>query len=170
MTVNVRPAIVIVPVRGLLPLFLLTFQLTVPLPVPVSPAVIVIQEAFEVAVHVQPAAVETDTSVPFCALLLSVSLDALIEYVHPVDCVTVWVCPATEMVAVRAGPELAATVKSTLPLPFPLAPDVMVIHVAAVVAVHPQPAGAVTPIGVPAPPALAIDWLAALIDDVHEPA
>ena len=102
---------------------------------------------------------------------MSVWLEALIEYVHAAaaDCVTVWVCPAIAIVPVRAAPVLAAAVKATLPLPLPLAPDVIVIHVAAVVAVHPQPDGAVTPIGVPAPPALPIDWLVELMDDVHEP-
>jgi hypothetical protein len=46
----------------------------------------------------------------------------------------------------------------------------MEIQAAAVVAVQPQPAGVVTLICVPAPPPLATDWLAGLIDEVHEPA
>ena len=74
------------------------------------------------------------------------------------------------IVPVRAAPVLAATVKSTVPLPLPLAPDVMEIQFAAVVAVQPQPAGAVTLTCVPGPPPLATDWLAGLIDEVHEPA
>ena len=43
-------------------------------------------------------------------------------------CVTVTLLPAMTTVAVRAPPVLAATVKATVPLPVPLAPEVMVIQ------------------------------------------
>jgi hypothetical protein len=67
--VNVLPPIVIVPVRLPGPSFLVTLNFTVPLPVPLSPSVIVIQEAFVVAVHVQPVPAVTLMVVPFCAFL-----------------------------------------------------------------------------------------------------
>ncbi len=67
MTVNVWPAIVIVPVRfgavscGVAPLLAATEKLTVPFPVPEPPLVTVIQSAFDAAVHVQLAPVVTLT-------------------------------------------------------------------------------------------------------------
>jgi hypothetical protein len=44
----------------------------------------------------------------------------------------------------RAGPLLALTIQVTLPLPVPLAPAVTLIQLNSLVAVHAQPAGAVT--------------------------
>lgn len=55
-TVNVFPATVSVPLR-LAPVFAATVKLTVPLPLPLLPALIVIQLSLLVAVHVQPAVV-----------------------------------------------------------------------------------------------------------------
>ena len=49
-TVNARPAMVSVPVRGAA-LFAAALNATVPLPVPLAPAVIVIHDALLVAVH-----------------------------------------------------------------------------------------------------------------------
>jgi hypothetical protein len=49
---------------------------------------------------------------------------------------TVNVRPAMVMVPVLAAPVLFATLKATEPLPVPAAPDVTVIHVAPLVAVH----------------------------------
>jgi len=46
----------------------------------------------------------------------------------------------------------AATLNVAVPLPLPLAPDVIVIHDALLCAVHAQPPGADTDIGPPAPP------------------
>ena len=67
-------------------------------------------------------------------------------------CVTVNVWPPTTMLSVRDAPVFAAAVNATVPLPLPLAPAVMVIHDAPVVAVHVHPAGAVT-LKEPVPPA-----------------
>lgn len=64
---NVRPAIVSVPVRGLLPLFLLTRYVTVPGPVPEAPVSTVMNELFDTAVHVQPATVVTAMAAGVCA-------------------------------------------------------------------------------------------------------
>jgi hypothetical protein len=61
-------------------------------------------------------------------------------------CVTVNVCPATLRVPVRCVPALAAMLYPTTPFPFPVAPDVTVIHVALLAAVHAQPDPAVTAI------------------------
>jgi hypothetical protein len=80
-----------VPVRGLLPLFAVTEYRTVPLPLPDAPSVIVIQLAFETAVHVQPVPAVTLIAGGVCALSLMLRLVGLIEYVQPVVCVTVWV-------------------------------------------------------------------------------
>ena len=49
---------------------------------------------------------------------------------------TVNVRPAIVSVPVLAAPVLLATLKATEPLPVPAAPDVTVIHVAPLVAVH----------------------------------
>lgn len=54
-------------------------------------------------------------------------------------CETAKVLPAIVSVPVRAGPVLAAIEKATVPLPLPLAPDVMVSQDALLVAVHAQP-------------------------------
>ena len=59
-------------------------------------------------------------------------------------------------VPLRADPGFAAAVKVTDPLPLPDAPLVMLSHDALLVAVHAHPAGAVTPIAVPSPPAAAM--------------
>jgi len=56
--------------------------------------------------------------------------------------VKVW--PAIVIVPDRAVPVLAATLYPTDPLPVPDAPEVTVIHVAPLVAVHVQPDVAVT--------------------------
>jgi len=52
--------------------------------------------------------------------------------------------PATVSVPVRVGPLVAATANVTLPAPFPLAPLLMLIHGALLVAVHAHPAAALT--------------------------
>ena len=61
----------------------------------------------------------------------------------------VW--PAIVSVPLRAAPVLAAALNCTDPLPLPLAPDVMVSHVALLAAVHPHPLLVVTLTG-PLPP------------------
>jgi hypothetical protein len=72
-------------------------------------------------------------------------------------CVTVNVLPPIVIVLVRdAVLAFAAAVKPAEPLPDPVAPDVIVIHVSVVDAVQLQPAGAVTVI-VPVPPPATTD-------------
>jgi hypothetical protein len=60
-------------------------------------------------------------------------------------------CPAIVNVADRAPATLTATLKVTIPLPVPLAPDVTVTHGALLLAVHAQVAPVVT-VTVPEPP------------------
>ena len=67
--------------------------------------------------------------------------------------VTVNVSPAIVSVPMRALPVLEATLKPTLPFPFPLAPAVTVIHGALLDAVHAHPALVETVTVVPGPPA-----------------
>lgn len=83
----------------------------------------------------------------------------------------VWVTvngwPAMVMVPDRLLPlEFDPTLNSTVPLPVPAAPDVMVIQVVVVVAVHAQPVLAVTATEL-GPPAAAMDVLVGLIEYVH---
>jgi hypothetical protein len=99
-TVNVRPAIVAVPVRCVVPVFAATEYPTVPLPLPLAPDVIVIHDAELDAVHAQPVVVVTLTD-PVEALDASDVALGEIEYVQPPLCVTVKVCPAIVSVPVR---------------------------------------------------------------------
>ena len=73
------------------------------------------------------------------------------------------VCVAIVAVPVRAAPVFAPTLKPTGPFPVPLAPDVMVIHVALLVAVQAQPAPAVT-VTVPVVAPAATFWLGGAIE------
>jgi hypothetical protein len=60
-------------------------------------------------------------------------------------CATVTVCPATVNVFVRPNRFVfTATLNATVPFPVPLLPDVMKIHPAFAVAVHPHVEPAVT--------------------------
>jgi hypothetical protein len=79
---------------------------------------------------------------------------------------TVNVCPAIVIVPERPGPLLDATVKFTVPSPLPLEPDVMVIQACVLVAVHAQPAPAVT-VTEPFPPEEATDWESGEMANVH---
>ena len=79
---NVRPAMVSVPVR-FLPLFEATLNLTVPLPLPDAPEVTVIHESLLVAVQPQPAPAETATGVPAPPSLSIDCLVGLIENAQP---------------------------------------------------------------------------------------
>ena len=60
--------------------------------------------------------------------------------------------PAIVSVPERAGPEFAAIVKVTTPLPLPVEPPVTEIHETLLVVVHAHPAGPVT-FTLPVPPA-----------------
>jgi hypothetical protein len=64
----VIPAIVMVPVRTLVPGFAATLKITVPCPVPLAPPVTVIHASLLVAVHEQLVPVTTDTVRPVLAV------------------------------------------------------------------------------------------------------
>ncbi len=106
-TVNVLPAMVIVPVREDVDVFCATEYCTVPEPVrvPELPEEIVIHSEFDTADQVQLDE-ETPTLIdPFCARLLRETEPGVTVKVHaavpPADCKTVNVAPATVMVPVR---------------------------------------------------------------------
>ena len=170
MTVNVWPATVSVPARGVWSVLAATENCTVPLPVPDAPAVIDSHGTLAVADHAQPVPVVTSTE----PVVLDAPTDCELadrEYVHGVDdtpdWVTVNVWPAIVAVPVRAAEDpLAATVIPTAPSPAPLAPAVIVSHGAWLVAVHSQPPPAST-VSETGPPAAAIDWLVDDRENVH---
>lgn len=60
-----------------------------------------------------------------------------------------------------------STVNCTVPVPFPLAPDVMVIHASLLTAVHVQPDVVVTVTGVPEPPSAEMVWLSGATVNTH---
>jgi hypothetical protein len=150
-TVNVRPAIVMVPVRRL-PELAVTLNATLPVPVPLCPEVTAIHAAWLVAVHAHPAVVVTTTVGPAPAPEPDDALVGVIAYTQvPAAWFTLKGCPAIVSIPERAGPAFAATVKPTVPLPLPVAPDVTVIQVTWLVTLHAQPAVAVTAIAGPVP-------------------
>ena len=106
---KVDPAIVSVPVRAP-PVLASTVYLTVPLPVPLLPLVMVIQFAVVVAVHGQPDCVVTVTGPPLPPWVGNDSLVGEMVNVHPELWVMVTVCPATVSVAVRSAPVFGCTV------------------------------------------------------------
>lgn len=153
-TVNVLPPIVSVPVRGVVVGLAVTLNVTDPLPVPVDPALIVIQPALLVAL--QPQAAVTAT-VPLPAVDVMFVEAGEIVGTHGVPAwLTVNVEPAIVNVPVRlVVAPLAATVKVAAPGPVPEAPVLTVIHGALLTAVHRQPVPTVTVL-LPGPPPPAI--------------
>lgn len=156
-TVNVCPAIVMVPLRESLA-FADTTYATLPLPVPDPPELTEIHAALLAALHAQPVVVETVT-VPVLPPVGALAFVGEIEYEHVAGggeggggeggagegdgggsllaaCVTVKARPAIVSVPVRAAPLLAATLNATDPLLVPVAPAVTVIHDTLVVALH----------------------------------
>ena len=124
--------------------------MTVPGPVPEAPEVTVSHVGVLLTAvhwHVAPAVTVTEPVPPAASAGALVGLiegaGAHCGGVAP-SCVTVNVCVAIVIVPLRSAPVLRATVKVTVPLLVPVAPPVTVIHVALLIAVQPQPAGAVT--------------------------
>jgi hypothetical protein len=88
------------------------------------------QDAFDTAVHAKSGAFAVTVKLPVPPEAGTLTWDGLIvtEPIIPV-CVTVKVWPAIVRVPVRVAVSgFAATEKSTVPLPVPLAPDVTVSH------------------------------------------
>jgi hypothetical protein len=126
---------------------------TEPLPLPLAPAVTVIQPALLVAVQAQPvAAVTVIVPVPAASDGLA-DVGAIVGAQGAPAWVTVKVLPAIVSVPVRAlVVGFAVTLYVTAPLPLPLAPALIEIHDALLLAVQAQPVVAVT-VTVPVPPA-----------------
>jgi hypothetical protein len=134
-----------VPVRAP-PVFAAALKPTVPVPVPATPDVMLSHGALLVAVHAHALVVVTDT-VPVPPSTGILWLVGAIEYVQGAinaAWLTVKVWPAIVMVPLRAAPVFAAMLRPTEPLPVPDAPDVTVIHGAALAAVHAHPVVVVT--------------------------
>ena len=127
---------------------------TVPLPVPLAPALTVIQDAFDVATHPQLEAAITLTLAAPPVLPRDVDVP-LSEYVHgAADCWTVNVCPAMVTLPVREDVVVFCVIERlTVPLPVPLAPALTVIQEAFDVATQEQLDTAVT-LTLAAPPVL----------------
>ena len=106
-TVNVFPAIVIVPVRSLSPEYDETEYATVPELWPDAPEEIVIQDAFDRAVHEMPGSTVTET-VPLPPDLVNEAEVELNVASYPY-CVTVCVLPEIEMAPVRVPTDMLAS-------------------------------------------------------------
>ena len=108
---NVRPAIVIVPLRAA-PAFAAALNATVPLPLPDAAPVTVNHEAFDTAVQSHDAPVVTVTAtLPVVTSAAMFWLVGEIEKLHAAaSCDTVNVLPAIVNVPLRAAPVLALTV------------------------------------------------------------
>jgi hypothetical protein len=144
-TVAVRPAIVIVPVRGLVEVFPAAAYVTVPLPLPLAPAVMVSHDAFDVADQEHPLVAVT-------AMLLVEAPAAIVAFAGEKvivqgggACARENVWPAIVSVAVRLElPVLVATAYATVPDPVPGAPLVIVSHDALLDALHAHADGIAT--------------------------
>ncbi len=121
-TVYVCPPTVTVAVRAV-PVFAATVTTTVPVPVPLAGATIAQAAPLDaVQPHVDALAVTGTFSVPPVATTLPVDDDSVnVQGGGAAACDTVYVCPPTVTVAVRAVPVFAATVTTTVPVPVPLA-------------------------------------------------
>ena len=110
------------------------------------------------AVQLQPAVALTVTQFdpPNAEIDALVGLIEAPQVEDAAACVTVNVCPPTLIAAVREVVALlAATVNATVPLPLPLGVPLTVSQLALLVALHAQPAAAVTLKELDPPPAAA---------------
>ena len=149
---NVRPAIVSVPVRAA-PAFAATENDTAPSPVPAPPPVIVIHAAFDVAVHPQVWMFAITPTPPLPPAAANPALrDASASSHGTAAWSTVNVRPAIVIVPLRASPALAATENETVPSPVPAAPPMTVIQAAFDTAVQPQEARLESTSTLPGPP------------------
>jgi hypothetical protein len=124
------------------------------LPLPLAPAVIVTHAAPLDAVQEQPAGAVTATVAELPSASTDTPVGANQKEQSTADCVTVSVWPPMVSVPVlEVPPVFVATLKVTLPLPVPLAPEVMVIHDTELDAVQLQPGPAVTDALCDEPPA-----------------
>jgi hypothetical protein len=144
-TMNVLPAMDIVPVRCSDDVFGATVKLTEPVPVRPVPLAIEIQLKLLNAVHEHEEVVVTvaELLVPPAATASDVGETVNEQFAGA--CVIVKACPAIVTLPVRdSDDELAATAKVTIPLPLPDAPPVTVTQLTLLTAVHVQPVRTVT--------------------------
>jgi len=170
-TVNVRPAIVSVPVRGLMSVFAATVKPNGLLPRP-DPLPTVIHPALDEADHVQASALAVTATDPEPPGEPNACEPGAIEYEQPDPCETVSIWPAIEALPLRAGPGFAAAVSTTdPPPPGSLRTDAIVSQSTADVAVQPQllPVASATETLIVPPPTGAL-WLVGLIVKLHEAA
>lgn len=147
-TVMVRPATETVPVRCADPWLTATTIPTLPAPVLVALPLMPSQFVPLVADHEQPLAVDTVT-VAVSPPAGEVRLEGEMAYVQGAAAAAAWLTanerPAMVSVADRdVDAVLAATLKATVAVPLPLAPDVIVIQPAGLAADHAQPLTAFT--------------------------
>lgn len=122
-----------------------TLNAAVPLPLPDAPEVSVTQDAALEAVQVQPLPPVTATLPVPAELPKLVAVGVAVKVHAEPGCVTDTTWPPTDTVPVRAVVAVfAAACRPMVPLPDPLAPDVIVSQAAALVAVQLQPPCAVT--------------------------
>ena len=100
MTVRVCPAIVSVPLRGVVAVFASTLYATVPSSVPLLPPVTVIHPALLWAVHAHPGVVDTEAVAELPAATILCDIGDTVNVQTPI-CVTENVCPATVIEPVR---------------------------------------------------------------------
>ena len=145
-TVNVWPAIVIVPVREDVVEFAATLYVTWPLPEPLLPVLTVNHCVLVDAVHAHPVPAVTETLPVADAAPIEVLVGEMLKVQGTgASWVTVNVRPAIVTVPARCVvPVFAAIEYPTVPLPLPLAPEVIVIQEAELDAVHVQPVVVVT--------------------------
>jgi hypothetical protein len=136
------------------------------LPVPLELDVIVSHGTWLVAVQAQPAGVVSVMGAEAPAVAGTVLADGVNEKLQPLPWLTVSVWPAMRAVPVRGDPGFAAMLSVTGAVPDPVAPEATVIHTAWEIAVHAQPAGAVT-VTVWLPPAAVGAVVAGVIANVH---
>ena len=149
---NVSDAIMSVPLRGVVLGLACTVKATGPLPVPLAPAVTVIQLTLLSADHGHPVCVVTCADPLSPMLAADVDVGEMENVQLTPACVTVNVCPAIVSVPTRwEALELAAALYVRLPLPLPLPPAVIVNHVALLELDQAHPAGAATLVD-PVPP------------------
>jgi hypothetical protein len=104
---NVTPPIFRFAVRGA-PVFAVAVYVTGVVPVPLLADVTVSHEALLATFHAQPAPV-LSVAVPLPPAAAKLALVGLKLNEQPVAWLSVKICPPMEMLALRAGPELAAT-------------------------------------------------------------
>jgi len=158
-----------VPVRELVLLLAAALNATVPLPLPLAPAVTVSHDVLLLTpVHAHPAGDVTPVE-PVPPAAGTEPLVGAIAYVQLMPgCVTLKLCPAIVRVPVRELVLLlAVALNATVPLPLPLAPPVTVSHdVLLLTPVHAHPASDVTLVE-PVPPPAATAPLVGTIEYVQ---